>query len=123
MDKKTRIKFNILAIFCIIIFAFSLTPKTLQNDTYYTISIGEYITENGIVEKDPFSWHDIKYTYPHWLYDVCIYRIYSAFGMDGIYISTVVLSCLLGVLLYITSSKVNKKPLFAFIITTKYDTS
>ena len=43
MDKKTKIKFNILAIFIIIIFSFALTPKTLQNDTYYTIKIGEYI--------------------------------------------------------------------------------
>ena len=117
MDKKTRIKFNILAIICIILFSFSLAPKTLQNDTYYTISIGEHIMENGIDRQDPFSWHSLKYTYPHWLYDVCIYQIYSNFGMDGIYISTVVLSCLLGVLLYITSSKVNKKPLFSFVIT------
>lgn len=117
MDKKTRTKFNILAIICIIIFSFSLAPKTLQNDTYYTISIGQHIMENGIDRQDPFSWHDIKYTYPHWLYDVCIYQIYSHFGMDGIYASTVILSCLLGVLLYITSSKVNKKPLFSFVIT------
>ena len=38
MDKKTKIKFNILAIICILIFSFSLAPKTLQNDTYYTIA-------------------------------------------------------------------------------------
>lgn len=37
--------------------------------------------------------------------------------MTVIYISTVVLSCLLGILLYITSAKVNKKPLFSFVIT------
>lgn len=117
MDKSTKTKFNILAIICIIIFSFSLAPKTLQNDTYYTISIGQHIMENGLDRVDPFSWHDLKYTYPHWLYDVSIYLIYSIGGMQGIYISTVVLSCLLGVLLYITSAKVNKKPLFSFVIT------
>lgn len=117
MDKNTKIKFNVLAIICIIIFSFSLAPKTLQNDTYYTIKIGEHIIENGIDRVDPFSWSDLKYTYPHWLYDVCMYLIYSVGGMDGIYISTIALSCILGVLLYITSSKVNKKPLFSFIIT------
>lgn len=37
--------------------------------------------------------------------------------MTAIYISTVVLSCLLGVCLYITNCKVNKKNLFSFIIT------
>lgn len=77
MDKNTKIKFNILAIICIIIFSFSLAPKTLQNDTYYTISIGEHIMENGIDRVDPFSWSDLAYTYPHWLYDVCMYLIYS----------------------------------------------
>ena len=37
--------------------------------------------------------------------------------MTGIYISTVILSCILGVALYITNTKVNKKPLFSFVIT------
>lgn len=77
MDKKTLIKFNVLAIICIIIFSAALAPKTLQNDTYYTISIGEHILENGVDGQDPFAWTDLKYTYPHWLYDVCIYLIYS----------------------------------------------
>ena len=36
---KTITKFNILAIICIIIMGFAITPKTLQNDTYYTIAI------------------------------------------------------------------------------------
>ncbi len=77
MDKKTKIKFTILAIICIVLFSFAFTPKTLQNDTYYTIAIGKHILENGIDRVDPFSWHDLAYTYPHWLYDVCIYLVYS----------------------------------------------
>ena len=77
MDKKTKIKFNVLAIVCIIIFSFAIAPKVLQNDTFYTIKIGEHIMENGIDGIDPFSWSDLKYTYPHWLYDVGIYLIYN----------------------------------------------
>ncbi|MCI8518662.1 MAG: hypothetical protein HFJ51_00565 [Clostridia bacterium] len=69
MDSKTIMKFNVLAIIFIIIFSFTLAPKTLQNDTYYTISIGEHIMENGLDREDPFAWTDLKYTYPHWLYD------------------------------------------------------
>ena len=34
MDKRTKIKFNILAVIMIMIFCFALTPKTMQNDTY-----------------------------------------------------------------------------------------
>ncbi len=77
MDKKALAKFHVLAIICIIIFSAAMAPKTLQNDTYYTISIGEHIMENGLDRQDPFSWQDLKYTYPHWLYDVFIYQIYS----------------------------------------------
>jgi len=61
---KNDIRFNILAILLIAIFCFSISPKTLQNDTFYTIKIGEHILENGIDMKDPFSFHDLKYTYP-----------------------------------------------------------
>ena len=48
-------KFNLLAIVLILILCFALTPRTLQNDTYYTIAIGKLITENGIDMKDHFS--------------------------------------------------------------------
>lgn len=46
MDKATKVKLNILAIICIILFSFATSPKTLQNDTFYTISIGHEIMEN-----------------------------------------------------------------------------
>ena len=84
---KTSIRFNILAILLIAIFCFSITPITLQNDTFYTIKIGEHIIQNGIDMHDPFSYHNISYTYPHWLYDVGIYLIYNIGGqVRNIYI-------------------------------------
>lgn len=48
MDKNKTIKFNILAICLIVLLAFAISPVTMQNDTYYTIKIGEHIIENGI---------------------------------------------------------------------------
>ena len=114
---KNNIRFNILAIILIAIFCFSISPRTLQNDTFYTIKIGEHILENGIDMKDPFSFHDLKYTYPHWLYDVSIYLIYSIGGHTGIYMSTVVLCMALGILIYLTNVKLTKNKLTSFIIT------
>ena len=111
-------KFTILAIISILIFCFAITPITLQNDTFYTIKIGEYILNNGInMEQDPFSMHEIPYTYPHWLYDVGIYLIYSVGGMAGIYISTVILACILGITVYITNKEITKNELVSFILT------
>ena len=112
LDKKTKIKFNIIAIISIIIFAFAISPKTLQNDTFYTIEIGEYILENGITNQDPFSWHNLSYTFPHWLYDVMIYVIFSIGGHLGIYISTIVFASILGLVMYFTSDKLTKNKPF-----------
>ena len=77
---KTKIRFNVMAIILIAIFCFAICPKTFQNDTFYTIKIGEHIMQNGIDMKDPFSFHDLKYTYPHWLYDVGTYLVYNIGG-------------------------------------------
>lgn len=111
-------KFTILAIISILIFCFAITPITLQNDTFYTIKIGEYILNNGInMEKDPFSFHDIPYTYPHWLYDVGMYLVYSVGGMTGIYISTILLCMVLGLTIYFTNKKIIKNELMSFLLT------
>ena len=124
MDKKTKIKFNVLAIFVIVLFCFALTPKTLQNDTYYTIAIGEHIMENGIDMQDPFSWHeDLPYTYPHWLYDAGTYLVFEAGetigigGFTAIYIVTVVLAITLGIVIYYAMNKICKNQLVSFFIT------
>ena len=124
MDKKTKIKFNVLAIFVIIFFCFALTPKTLQNDTYYTIAIGEHILENGIDMKDPFSWHEnLPYTYPHWAYDVGTYLVYQLGenvgigGFNAIYAITVILAIVLGIVTYYAVSKVCKNELVSFLVT------
>ena len=78
MENKITSKFNILAVVLIVVFAISLTPLTLQNDTFYSIKIGEYILENGITMQDPFSWHEnLPYVFPHWAYDVCTYLVYN----------------------------------------------
>lgn len=115
--KKVNLKFNIIAIISIIIFAFAISPKTLQNDTFYTIKIGEYILNNGITMQDPFSWHNISYTFPHWAYDVMIYLIYSIGGHVGIYISTIVFTAILGIIIYIINDKfTNNKPI-SFVVT------
>ena len=116
IDKKS-IRFNILAIVLIMVFCFAISPKTLQNDTFYTIKIGEHIIQSGIDMHDPFSYHNIDYTYPHWLYDVGIYLIYNAFGHVGIYMSTIILCTILGLLMYFTNEKLTKNKLTSFVIT------
>jgi hypothetical protein len=115
---KNSIRFTIMAVILIAIFCFAISPVTLQNDTFYTIKIGEHILQNGIDMKDPFSWHEnLQYTYPHWLYDVVIYLVYSIGGQVGIYISTIVLSIALGLTMYLVNIKLTKNKLTSFVLT------
>ena len=114
---SSSVKFTILAVILIAIFCIAITPITLQNDTYYTIKIGEHIVNDGIDMKDPFSWHEnLAYTYPHWAYDLITYLIYSAFGMRGIYVTTCILSVILGLSIYMVNQKLVKNQLVSFII-------
>ena len=94
--KVNKKKFFCLAIVWLFIFAIGMVKKELQNDTFYTIKIGELILKNGIDMMDHFSFHSgLAYTYPHWLYDTLIYLIYSVFGFGGLYISSIILFLIL----------------------------
>ena len=115
--KKQLIKFNIVAILSIIIFAFAVSPVELQNDTFYTIAIGEYILQNGVTMEEPFAWHEgLKYTFPHWAYDVFIYLVHNLGGQVGVYLSTVMLGAILGICIYFVNAKLNKNHLVSFLI-------
>lgn len=115
-NKSNKI-FFIVAIILIAMFSLALTPVTLQNDTYYTIEIGKQIMETGIDMQDHFSWHqDLAYTYPHWLYDLITYQIYSSFGMTGIFVTTCILSMILGVSLFLINNKITKNQVVSFLI-------
>lgn len=115
--KILNIAFNILAIFCIAVFCFALTPKTFQNDTFYTIKMGQDIRNYGIDGIDHESFHNLPYEYPHWLYDVAISLIYDFLGgFTGLYISTVILSIILGIVLYFTLKQITKNSLVSFAI-------
>lgn len=118
LEKKRKIRFNTMAIILIIIFCIAISPKTLQNDTFYTIKIGEYILENGITMQEPFAWHkNLEYTFPHWAYDVFIFLVYSLGGMTGIYISTIALASILGITMYYVNVKLLKNNSISFILT------
>ena len=108
--KNKEINFTIIAIILIILFCVSITPVTFQNDTYYTIKIGEYIANHGIDMMDHFSW-------PHWLYDFLTYIIYSIANFKGIYVVTCLLSAILGISIFTVNSKLNKNEGISFVIT------
>ena len=119
LTKKHSFIFHIIAIICIAIFAIAISPKSLQNDTYYTITIGEYIYNNGIsnLTEDMYSIHDLAYTYPHWLYDLGLFLVYNKFGHPGIYLSTMILTAILGISVYGLCNKKSKNKVVSLLVT------
>ena len=112
---------KLLFIFTLVVFliiSIVLVNKNMQNDTFYTIKVGEVIEKYGVDMKDHFSFiPNLKYTYPHWLYDLGIYKIYNSFGFDGLFISNMVLTFILCISMFITSNKIVKNYGIAFITT------
>ena len=113
-DKK---KFRIFIFSIIIFMCIMITKKVFQNDTFYTIKLGELVLNNGIDMLDHYSFHTLMYTYPHWLYDVFIFLIYKAFSYTGVYISTIILFIILMGLIYYTNTKMFKKEVIVGFIT------
>ena len=117
-SKVLNIKFVIMSIICIILFVIAIVPKSLQNDTFYTIKLGELILENGIDMQEHFAWHEgLPYTYPHWLYDIIIYLVFAVGGFNGIYISSILFSIVLGISIYLTNAKLTKNTIIPFFTT------
>ena len=117
IKKYKKIIGEIIIILCIAIFSYSIAPKTFQNDTYYSVSIGNLILENGIDNKDHYSWHeDLPYTYPHWLYDVIMAKIYNLGDWRAVYISVCVMSIVLGITIYLVNYKLGKNQIISFIL-------
>lgn len=109
-SKNDKKRFGYLFLIWIIICSLMLVRKSFQNDTFYTIKIGELILDNGIDMLDHFSFHNgLLYTYPHWLYDVFIYIIYKIGGFTGIYISTIILFILLLLIVFKTDLRISGK--------------
>ena len=98
----------VVSIVMIILICIAFTTKTFQNDTFYTIKIGQSILKHGIDMKDHFSWHGLPYTYPHWLYDIGTYKIYQLGGLHGLYLMTIVIFMITGVSFYLVNIKRNK---------------
>lgn len=118
LKENRKIIYEVIILILISLFSFSIAPKTLQNDTYYTVSIGNLILENGIDNQDHFSWHEnLPYTYPHWLYDVIMSLIYNLGQWDAVYISVCVMSIILGITIYQVNRKLNKNQIISFVLT------
>jgi len=68
--------------------------------------------------KDHFSWiENLPYTYPHWAYDAFLGYLYNIGGLSAVCISTIVLACILGIILYFVNISLSKNYVISILVT------
>lgn len=109
---------HLIQIFLIVLFISSIVTKDFQNDTFFTIAIGERILEYGVETEEKLVWHEnLEFTNSRWLFDTIIAIINNYFGYLGIYVFVILVSSAIGILYYFIINSIIKKKNIAFLIT------
>lgn len=112
--KKIYIIFNLLLAF----FCFSIVVKTLPNDTFSTIRIGDYTLKNGINFAEQFNMDSsLIYHNARWLYTIIIALFYNHLDFFGIYLFTIINSIVLGLVMFNSILKRTSNLLLSFLVT------
>lgn len=110
-------KITIISIILITIVVMSFVPKIFQNDTFYLIKAGESLIKNGFDFIDHFSFHNLEYLYPHFLFSIIVYLSYNLLSFDGIYILTIIFSLLLAFVMYYVNIKNSNNKIVPLVTT------
>ncbi len=106
---------NLIMIILIIVFTIAIVPKSFQNDTFFTIAIGEKFLNNEDVNS--LVWHeDINFVHSGF-FDIIITAIYRLFDFDGIYIFIILIAIIQMLFYYFIINKITKKKFFSLIVT------
>ena len=117
MKQIKNIRF-ILSIIIVLIFSASLVEKTFQNDTFFTIAVGNKILSHGIYTDETFSIHEgLKYENVRWMFDITIATIYNVFGFLGIYIFTMIMTSIIGITIYYILIRQKNSIIISFLFT------
>lgn len=116
MKKKIDF-FSVFIFFITILGSIFHSLRGIPNDTFYTIKIGEFISKHGIDLKDHYCIIDnLSYSYPHWLYDLIIYKVYNFSGFFGLYVFNIILYVFLVLLIYNILKYFTKNRFISFLV-------
>lgn len=91
------------------------TALEFQNDTFYSIKIGEDIFKYGVDFLDHHSFHSLAYSYPHLIFDSIVYIVYNYLGFKGLYILTILFGYLLSIIIYKILYKLSSNYVYSLI--------
>ena len=118
MEKKKNNLIFYVGIFLALFIGASAVTRSLQNDTFFTILLGQDILKNGI-RYDEFLTRNTTFTFYNirWLFDIIIATIYNNYSFNGIYFFTLTVASIISLLLYLIITKYTKKPSLAIVLT------
>lgn len=97
---------------------FSIFNKTITNDAFFSIPIGERILKEGITKIDNLTWHEnLKFTNDRWLFDIFIYKIYDLFSINGIVYFISIMTIVIGITLFLILKSRGINNILAIIFT------
>ena len=88
-----------------------------ENDTFYSIKIGEDIFKYGIDFIDHHSFFDLSYSYPHIIFDSLVYLFYSIMNFKGLYLLTIIFTFIFCISLFFVNNKLSKNFVFSLFFT------
>lgn len=115
LRNKNKVLF-ILAIIIVLLYIISISPIEMQNDTFWSIKVGEKILKEGFNQTDNFSIHkDLNYIAQHYIVDIIIYLLYNAFGLWGLYVFQTIVAIIITTLLYTLNKLICKDQMLSFV--------
>ncbi|MBQ8044364.1 MAG: hypothetical protein IJ272_09525 [Clostridia bacterium] len=117
MDKCKKQIIYAVVVVIFAVFILVISPRVMQNDTFWSIKVGERIVREGIFGLDNFSIHEgLHYIAHHFLTDVLIYVVYSFSGFTGLYVMEVMMALIMAGLLYLLNKEISGNKLISAVM-------
>ena len=117
MVKYKKQIYFVSVVIVFLIYILTICPRTMQNDTFWSIKVGEKIANEGIFGLDNFSMHDdLYYVAHHFLTDILIYLVHGLAGFTGLYALEVILAFIMAGLLYLLNKEISDNNFISLIM-------
>ena len=117
MKKYKKQIFQLIIIAILVIFIIVISPREMQNDTFWSIKVGEKLINEGIFGIDDFSIHKgLYYVAHHFLTDILIYIVYSFSGFAGLYAMEVIMAIIMAGMLYLLNKEISENKFISVVV-------
>ena len=110
----------VMLLYLLIPLCFAITStKCIDNDFWFIINIGRYITNHGLFYIDPFTVHEgLHVVVQQWPVDLLFYHIYNIFGEIGIWLLILLLFIIIMYLIYKICILISERLSLSIMMTT-----